>query len=108
MSPASHLEVEIMATEKTPKAPRKPRDPNAPKKTPKKTALRLEVDRVAKATGLPASFILKKVGVRRAEINAARKAALEQLVTEVPAIVAAALQAAAKPPASAPEGAPQS
>jgi len=90
-----------------PKAPKKPRDPNAPKKPVKKSPLRVEVERVAKATGLPTSYINKQVSAAKKAIDQAKKNELAALATQVPSLVAQALQRAAAPAAPpAAEGEP--
>jgi len=62
------------------------------KKTGKKSALRAEIERVAKKTDLPAIFITKKVNAVKAEIDKEHKAKIAGLVTQVESIVANALK----------------
>jgi hypothetical protein len=58
------------------------------KKAPKpKSALSTEIARVAKATGLPPSFIAKKIAAEKKKVNEAHQAALNGLAKRVAQIV---------------------
>ena len=74
-----------------PKTPKAPKDPNAPKRVAVKTNLRKEIERVAKATGLPVAYISKRVAVEKKRIDEDRKAALDNLAARVADVVAAAV-----------------
>lgn len=69
-------------------AERKPKQKKPP------TRLRSEINRVAKATGLPASFVAKQVAAKKKEIDEQRKQALDALADQVPAIVGEAIRRA--------------
>lgn len=79
--------------------------PKKDKKPAKKSALRLEVERVSKATGLPASFINKKLSAEKKRIDADRKAALDSLATRVSEVVQASVAAASAAAAPASDAA---
>lgn len=90
-----------MATEKKPAAAG---TTAAPKKKGAKSPLRAEVERVAKATGLPSAYITKLVASEKKKLLDAHKAALAELAGRVQPIVAAALAAVAAPaPPAEPE-----
>ena len=77
-----------------------------PKKAAKPNPLKAEVARVAKATGLPTSYVNKQLGAERKRINDDRKAAMDGLVGSVAGIVQESLakSASAAAPPTPPEG----
>lgn len=81
-----------MAQQATKKQGAAPAAASSDKKKNYKSPLKREIERVAKATGIPAKVLERRIAEKKAEIDARHKAEVDALISSVPRIIAESLQ----------------